>query len=87
MAASPSLVLEESALHFLLSLRGSVRRRVLLSLERLRDHHWLEASEYALTDKSGRHLNVSAAHPFLITWWHDGAVDELRVVDIQRVRY
>jgi hypothetical protein len=34
---------------------------------------------------SGRQLSVRAFRPFLITYWLDAFVKEIRVVDIERV--
>ncbi|HRH98162.1 MAG TPA: hypothetical protein PLB55_19635 [Prosthecobacter sp.] len=39
-----------------------------------------------ITDTTGRFLKVKAGRSFLVTYWHDGPVDELRIVDLKRVR-
>ena len=85
MPADPKLVLEEDVMRFVLSLAGPRRRRLLSQLEHLRNHCH-EASDFREQDRSGRWLNVKMLRPFLITYWVDGPVDELRIVDVGLVR-
>jgi hypothetical protein len=80
------LVLDEEAFHHLLAGPARDRRQLLSACEDLkRSPH--RPPDYEITDATGRLLSVRAAPPFLLTYWLDSCVSEVRVVDIQRVRY
>lgn len=85
MAMKPQIVLDEDAMRFVLAAPSARRRRIMAQLEFLRNHS-SEPADFREKDHSGRWLSVRALSPFLITYWLDGAVDELRIVDIQQVR-
>jgi hypothetical protein len=85
MPADPKLVLDEDVLRFVLSLTGARRKRLLAQLEHLRCNHH-DAADFREKVGSGRWLSLKVLHPFLITYWLDGAVDELRIVDVELVR-
>jgi|JI6StandDraft_1071083.scaffolds.fasta_scaffold915710_2 hypothetical protein len=87
MAETATLVLDEEVLHAVLAMKSAERRAVLHIFHRLREAWWDEIPEFTLRDSTDRILNVKAARPFLITWWHDGAVNELRIVALEKVRY
>jgi len=79
------LVLDEEALQLLLSCRLADRRKLLASLERLkRNPH--QSGDFAEHDDTGRPLEVKVFGNFLITYWRDQLVQELRVVEIERIR-
>jgi len=80
------LVLDEAAFQCFISSRLAERRRLLLAFESLRKEPQRQP-DYQVGDASGRPLNVWAARPFLITYWLDSFVSEIRIVDIQRVRF
>lgn len=86
MADLPKIVLDEDVLHFILSLKAVERRKVLRLIQEIQREWWTTEADYRITDATGRHLSVKASRPYLITFWHDGPVDELRVVDLKRVR-
>lgn len=86
MAGLPNIVLDEDVMHTILGMKASERRMVLQLLQEIQRHWWREEADYFITDTAGRHLKVKAARPFLITYWHDGPVDELRIVNLTRVR-
>jgi hypothetical protein len=79
------LVLGEAAFQFFISLRAAERRKALDALEQLkRDPQ--HRHNFGIKDVAGRSLSVFVARPFLITYWLDSLVLEVRVVDFQRVR-
>ena len=79
------LVLDEQIFHFFASSRSSERRKLLKSFEELRGNPQREA-DYFTADATGRKLSVWAERPFLITFWLDAFVSEVRIVNVQRVR-
>jgi hypothetical protein len=80
-----TLVLAEPAFHFFNSLRAVDRRKALHAFEQLkRNPH--RQHDFETRDSTGRPLSVVAVKPFLITYWLDDFVLEVRVVNIQRVR-
>ncbi len=81
----PRLVLDEDVMRFMIALSPAVRRRLVTLLEQLREHA-SDPEDFREQDATGRWLNVKAIRPFLITYWLDSPVDELRIVDIQRIR-
>ena len=82
----PTLIYDEAVMQTLLGLRIAERTRVMRALKQMKSAPPAE-SVYSLRDASGRMLSVLAVPPFLITYWLDGPVNELRIVDLQRVRY
>jgi len=80
------LVLDEEAFQRLLSAPSTERRRVLALLEELRRNPY-RRTDYRAKDDTGRDLSVLAVRPFMVTYWRDELAAELRVVNIQRVRY
>jgi hypothetical protein len=85
MSGDPELVLDEDVFRFILSLTSPQRKRLISHLERLRSH-WNEEPDFREQDQSGRWLSVKVLRPFLVTYWLDGPVNELRIVDVEKVR-
>ena len=80
------LVLDESAFHFFIARPPGERRSLLVGLERLRnDPH--RKPDYYSTDATGRKLSVWAIRPYMITYWLDVFVSEVRIVNIQKIRF
>ena len=80
------LVLDEAAFQCFVSSRAGERRRLLSAFEGLRaDPH--QKADYHVRDATGRTLNVWADRPFIITYWLDSFVSEIRIVNIQRVHF
>lgn len=86
MADLPKIVLDEEVLHAVLAMRAAERRKALQVLQDIQQHWWRDDEDYLITDSTGRFLKVKALRPFLVTYWHDGPVDELRIVALKRVR-
>jgi hypothetical protein len=80
------LVLDEAAFQCFVSSRATDRRRLLAAFEELRAEPQRPA-DYHANDATGRTLNVWANRPFLITYWLDSFVSEIRIVNIQRIRF
>ena len=79
------LVLDEGALHVLLSCRFADRRKLLTSLQNLKQNPY-QSGDFVEHDDTGRPLDVKVFGAFLITYWRDNFVKERRVVEIERVR-
>jgi hypothetical protein len=86
MAELPKIVLDEDVLHTILGMKAPERRLVLKLLEEIQRSLWKEDADYVISDASGRHLSVKTARPFFVTYWHDSPVEEIRIVDLKRVR-
>jgi hypothetical protein len=80
------LVLDEAAFQCFVSNRATERRKLLSVFEELRADPQRHP-DYQSNDATGRTLNVWANRPFLITYWLDSFVSEIRIVDIQRIRF
>jgi hypothetical protein len=78
------VVLDEDAFHFFLSRRAQERKRLLTVFAQLRNDPYQKTS-YTAKDSTGRDLSISVVQPFLITFWLDAAVTEIRIVNIQKV--
>ena len=72
-------------MRFILSLSGDRRRRLLQHLQYLKAR-WHEEPDFHEPSHCGRRLSVKALRPFLVSYWIDGPVNELRVVDVQIIR-
>lgn len=78
------LVFDEDAFQFVLTRR--LRERLLLfkTLDSLRTDPY-QVGDFELADSTGRELFVRRARPFLVTYWLDALVKEVRVVNIELV--
>jgi hypothetical protein len=87
MAPAPSLVLDESVFYTLIVQPQRERRRLIAILQGLKNASEYEAPSDTVRDASNRELRIKTARPYLITYWLDSPVNELRIIDIQRVRF
>lgn len=72
------LVFDEIPFRFLLS-RTAVQRRLLLAaFDALRSDPYREP-DFQSEDTVGRRLNIRGFRPFLITYWLDASVKQVRV--------
>lgn len=78
------LVFDEVPFRFFLSRRLSERRILLSVFDSLKLDPY-QRSDFDMEDSSQRQLAIRAVRPFLITYWLDASVKEVRVVDIERV--
>jgi hypothetical protein len=79
------IVLDEEALGFLLACRIAERRKLFTALESLKKNPY-QPGDFIEQDDVGRPLDVKVFGSYLITFWRDSFVNELRVVEIERVR-
>jgi hypothetical protein len=82
MSRAWKVVFNDEAVEFLLSCRAPARRTLLGFLDKLRNNPHL-AGDFAETDDTGRPLQVKLHRQFLITFWADHAVKEVRIVEIE----
>jgi hypothetical protein len=78
--------MDEETFRFFASSQAGDRRRLLRELAALCENPTQEG-DYFVRDTTDRELTVVARKPFLITYWLDAFVREVRVVDVQRVRF
>lgn len=78
------LVLDEDAFEFVLTRRARARLVLIEALDSLRADPYQER-DFEVTDRSGRTLSVRRARPFLVTYWLDASVKEVRIVNIEVV--
>ncbi len=80
------IVLDEDVFQFFVSSRPKERRTLMAAFEALRSNPRRQA-DYFVRDPTGRSLSVWACRPFLITYWLDALVWEIRLVNLQRVSF
>lgn len=83
MNVSWKLGVDEEALSRLLACRAADRRKLLAALESLKKEPD-QGGDFVERDDTGRPLQVKVFSSFLLTWWLDSYVSELRVVEIER---
>ncbi len=82
MSTQWRLVLDEIPLRFLISRTPAQRRVLFAALDALKNDPSAEA-HFRSRDSVGRELSLRAVRPFLLTYWLDASVKEVRVVDIE----
>ena len=80
------LVLDEAAFQFFVSAPAGERRKLLSAFDQLRNNPNRQP-DYQSKDSTGRTLSVFAMRPFLLTYWIDALVSEVRVLNIQKIRF
>jgi hypothetical protein len=85
MPADPKIVLDESVMRYALAAPSKLRSRLVANLEQLQRSP-AEPPDFREQNATGRRLSIKVMRPFLITYWLDGPVNELRIVDVQTVR-
>lgn len=78
------VVFDEAAFEFFLGLKLRERHILLKAFATLKSNPY-ERPDFNSSDTTGRPLNVRGFRPFLITYWLDHAVKEVRVLEIQRI--
>jgi hypothetical protein len=78
-------VLDEQPFEFFRTTRGSDRRVLLQAFEQLRAHPTREG-RWRSKDDHARDLQVELFGRFLIAYWDDFVVKELRIVQISRLQ-
>ena len=77
-------VLSGKALSFLSTLSKRKQQRVVILLFRLAEHP-NQPGDYNSRDDSGRHVQHLEVGEFVISYWPDHAVRELRITDIEEL--
>lgn len=78
------LVFDEVSFRMFLARRLPERRVLLAAFDSLKSDPY-QRPDFDIEDIFGRQLSIRAFRPFLITYWLDASVKEVRVVDIERV--
>lgn len=84
MSEQWQLVFDEVPFRMFLARRLPERRVLLTAFDSLKADPY-QRPDFDMEDISGRQLSIRAFRPFLITYWLDASVKEVRVVDIERV--
>ncbi len=85
MSKAWKVVLDEEVLSVLLAARFAERKKLLAALESLKKNPY-QQGDFVEHDEVDRPLDVKVFGVFLLTYWRDNLVKELRVVEIERVR-
>ena len=80
------LVLDEAAFQRFVSMPATTRRQLLAAFDQLRNNPNGQPDYYS-KDSTERTLSVKSARPFIITYWLDAFVSEIRIVEIQKIRF
>jgi hypothetical protein len=78
------VVLQPKAWTVLAKIVGRNKRRLLALLEELQDEPF-RAGDFQQQDDTGRWNEVALMENWLVTYWCDHAVREIRVVNLQKV--
>lgn len=82
MSRGWKVVLNDDAVEFLLGCRAPARRSLIGLLDKLRNDPQM-TGDFVEYDDSGRPLQVKLHRQFLVTFWTDHAVKEIRIVQIE----
>ena len=82
MSQSWQFTLNETSVHFLLAVRARERQRLIHALEALPAEP-LQRGDFEGKDDTGRSIQIKVAGSFLISFWPDAFVPELRVINIE----
>ncbi|MBA4149395.1 MAG: hypothetical protein H0X66_14870 [Verrucomicrobia bacterium] len=80
------IVFDEAAFHLFTASSAFERRKLLDAFADLRTNPQRDA-DYEGKDAAGRILSVWAMRPFLITYWLDSFISEIRIVNIEKIKY
>jgi hypothetical protein len=84
VSQSWQFVLNESSVLFLLGTTSQNRQKLIRSLEKIAAAP-LQAGDFEVKDDTGRTIQVKTAGSFLISFWPDTFIRELRVIKIERI--
>ena len=82
MNESRQLVLNERSVHFLLAIKAGHRQKLISVLEALAAEP-LQKGDFEGKDDTGRSIQIKVAGLFLISFWPDTCVRELRSINIE----
>ncbi len=75
-------VLDQTVFQNFISQPPRMRRRLIDLFDSLRTDPF-QVPENKIKDTNGRELNVVLCQPFMIAYWNDLLIKEVRIVDIQ----
>ncbi|MBM3883754.1 MAG: hypothetical protein FJ387_29285 [Verrucomicrobia bacterium] len=84
MTGDWQFILNESSVEFLLACKARQREGLLKVLHGLAANPY-QRGDYEGRDSTGRPVQITLAGGFLITFWADSYVEELRVIRIETV--
>jgi hypothetical protein len=76
-------ILNETSVHFLLALNARHRAHLILALEKLAAES-LQKGDFEIKDDTQRPIQIKISGTFLISFWPDPLVKELRIINIER---
>jgi hypothetical protein len=82
VSQSWQFTLNETSLHFLLAIKARDRQKIIHALETLAVEP-LQKGDFEGKDDIGRSIQIKAAGSFLISFWPDIFVCELRIINIE----
>lgn len=82
MSGDWQFVLNQTSVQFLISLRGRRREQLVRALDALANDP-MQKGDFEVNDDTGRRVQVKAVGRFMITFWPDVWVQELRVINIE----
>lgn len=84
MAKTYSLVYAEAAADFLLTVKKKRLVGLLYDLRKLAENPFIR-SDYIQTDNHGREIEHMLVGDFVVAYWLDHSVSEIRIVDLADV--
>ena len=75
-------VLNETSVHFLLGTKPRHRQKLIQALQAIAAEP-LQKGDFAAKDDTGRSIQIKVAGSFLISFWPDAFVRELRIINIE----
>ena len=82
MSEGWQFVLNETSVHFLMGITGRHRQQLIHALEALVAEP-LQRGDFEGKDNTGRSIQFKVAGLFLISFWPDTFVRELRIINIE----
>ena len=77
-------IADQQDIEVILRLPASRRQHLLQQFDALADNPF-QIGDAQMTDDSGRELQLKIIEPYIVTYWPDHAVKELRIVSIETV--
>lgn len=82
MSQNWQFTLNETSVHFLLAIKARDRQKLIHALEALAAEP-LQRGDFEGKDDTGRSIQIKVAGSFLISFWSDLFVRELRIINIE----
>ena len=84
MKSEGQFVLNQSSVEFLISRKGAQREALLKALRKLAANP-NQLGDFTAKDDTGRDISIKRFGRFMITYWNDSYVRELRVLRIEPI--